>query len=1194
MMPSPTLRTCTDFLRTRTFELPQGTLAAAYASFLVTLLLWAAYPAHAQTQAFSASLGGYVRDISGAAVPQAKVTLISPQKGITRTSRTESDGQFSFTLLPPATYTLSVEATGLNTYRQEGIVLSVGQVATQNVALSVGAVQEQITVTGEGPILSTDNANVAADITEQQVTQLPVNLRNVYGLVALNSSVNNSSQNQVVNAPGTQGTADQDISFFNFGGGYFGTSAFLLDGSWDTAGDWGGVIFVPSMENTQEFKIQTNGFTAQYGWSTGNVVNVVTKSGTNSFHGDAFEFLRNSVLDANNYFNNLAGIPKSPFRRNQFGFTAGGPLYLPGLYPQRNKTFIFGVYEGLRQGSPLTYVNTVPTSAMKSGDFSALLGGQAGTDALGRPILSGQIYNPFTTRQLTTGQVDPVTGLMASRTGYIRDPIPGNRIPSSMMSSVAKNLLQYWPNPTSTALVNNFTAAASAPVGSDEYSIRVDHNVTDNSRLFGRWSQKRQYKVVMAPFYGTDNIAGPGVRNPNNRLNGGLGFTHVFNPSTVMSLNSGYSRWVEGNEVQGYPFNSSSLGLPAFIDGATKQFPIINISGMAPLGPQSGFGQGAFPRAAISYSVDLNKRVRSHSLSMGYMGVVLQNYGGRVFATNFTFPVGMTQGPDPNAPTSSTGFGFASLLLGAGSTGATGINAFPAISKNFHGWYIQDDWKVTPKLTLNLGLRYDIQTAPRERYGNQAYFDFSAVNPISSAVGFTVPGALVYTGDGNRNGLYEPQRTNIAPRIGLAYQAANKLVIRTGFGIFYVPAFSGGGPNPGFSQSTPFVGTLDNVTPFNTFDNPFPGGLIPPTGRSLGGLTNVGFSTNAVEPYRPTPYVEQWMFGIQYAIAGNDLLDVSYVGSRGVKMLGGMQNNQLDPQYLRLGDQLLKQVPNPFYGRITSSGCGLDRPTVVRGQLLRPFPEYCGVSNQLTPNGYSQYNALQMSYSHRWSMGLNILASYTFSKFMGNVEGSTAWALAGSSAIRDYTNLAAEKSVDANDIPHSFVLSYIYEIPVGKGKRMGSGMSAPVDAILGGWEVSGISTFKSGFPLSITSATNTSNSFGGGQRPNLVGDPHVGDPNIYAWFNTAAFVQAEPYTFGNLARYLSWLRAPGLNNWDVGIHKWWRWREVLRFQYRAEMFNAVNHANFYAPNQQLGNPAFGRITGTLPSRSIQMGLKLYW
>jgi hypothetical protein len=336
------------------------------------------------------------------------------------------------------------------------------------------------------------------------------------------------------------------------------------------------------------------------------------------------------------------------------------------------------------------------------------------------------------------------------------------------------------------------------------------------------------------------------------------------------------------------------------------------------------------------------------------------------------------------------------------------------------------------------------------------------------------------------------------------------------------------------------------------------------------------------------------MFGVQYAVAPNDLIDVSYVGNHGVKILGAMQNDQLYPQYLALGNQLLQQVPNPFYGAITSSGCGLDRPTVVQGQLLRPFPEYCGVSNSQTPNGFSHYNALQLSYTHRWSMGLNILASYTFAKFIDDVEGTTGWALAGSSAIRDYYNLAAEKSVDGNDIPHSFVLSYIYEIPVGKGKPVGSNLSAPVNAIIGGWQVSGITTFKSGFPLSITTATNTTNSFGGGQRPNLVGDPHVTNPNIYAWFNTSAFAQPAPFTFGNVGRFLSWLRAPGLNNWDIGIQKWWTWRDLLRLQYRAEMFNAFNHANFYAPNTQLGNPGFGRITGALPSRDIQMALKLYW
>ena len=395
--------------------------------------------ARAQTQAFSASLGGVVHDASEAAIPGAKVTLASSDKGVARTFTTDAEGRFSFALLPPSTYTLTVEAKGFSTYKQEGVVLTAGQTASLPVTMQLGQVQSEVTVTAQGAILAANNANVSSDLSGQQIDQLPVDFRSAFGLVLIDSSVNNASQFQVVNGGGQSGTADQDISFLNFGGGYCGTSAYLLDGHWDTAADWGGVIYVPSMEAVEEAKIQTNSFTAEYGWSTGNMYNVITKSGSSRFHGDAFEFLRNSDLDANFYFNNAHGIARTPFRRNQFGIAGGGPLYIPGIYKQRNKTFFFAYYEGLRQGTPGPLTTTMPTTAEKSGDFSAI---------------SQVLYNPFSTVQTASG--------------FSRQPFPGNQIPASLFSKVAVKLLSYYPSPTNSALTNNFSASASAAATSDE------------------------------------------------------------------------------------------------------------------------------------------------------------------------------------------------------------------------------------------------------------------------------------------------------------------------------------------------------------------------------------------------------------------------------------------------------------------------------------------------------------------------------------------------------------------------------------------------------------------------------------------------------------------------------------------------------------------------------------------------------
>jgi hypothetical protein len=1143
---------------------PRGGLA--FGIGLVAVLAFFQPSISAQTQAFSASLEGVVHDSSGAQIPGAKVKLVSPDKGVTRTFTTDAEGRYSFGLLPPATYTLTVEAGGFSTYKQTGVVLDAGQAASLPVTMQVGAVQTEITVTGQGPILASDNANVSSDLNGQQIDQLPVDFRSAFGLVMMNSSVNNSSQFQVVNGGGQSGTADQDISFLNFGGGYFGTSAYLLDGHWDTAGDWGGVIYVPSMEAVQEARIQTNSFTAQYGWSTGNMYNVITKSGSSSFHGDAFEFLRNSDLDSNFYFNNAHGIARTPFRRNQFGIAGGGPLYVPGIYKQRNKTFFFAYYEGLRQGTPGPLTTTMPTAAEKSGDFSAI---------------SQVLYNPFTTA--------------ATASGFSRTPFPNNQIPQSLMSKVATKLLTYYPAPTGSGLTNNFTASASAAASSDEYGIRLDHNVTDNLRIFVRWSNKNESKVEEADYYGND-LGGPGSMNPNNRLDGAGGSTWVINPTTVFSLNAGYNHWFEGNVMEGYPFDMTSVGLPSFINQTSNQFPVVSVSGYAPLGPENGAGQGGFPRNDLTWSADLSKVHGSHSFTIGVMEVVSQTGGGRIYPTTFDFGSVSTAGPNPEtADPSASGNSIASMLLGVGTGGSTGVTVLPFTSKHYYGTHFQDDWKATRKLTLNLGIRWEYQSAPTERFNQQNYFDFNATNPISSSLGSTVKGAVVYNGVGNAGrGLYDPTKRDWAPRLGLAYQATEKLVVRAGFGVYYVPSFFGQGADQGYGQSTPWVTTTsDGYTPLNNLDNPFPNGALPQTGNSLGAMTNVGYGTSGSQYNRPDPYVEQWMAGIQYAVTKNDLIDISYVGSHGVKLAqGGLNYDQLPTADLSQGNQLLQQVPNPYYGKIASSGCGLASPTVAYGQLLLPYPEFCSVSIAQPLDSFSHYNALEMSFTHRWSSGLSLLASYTYSRFIDNTAGTTNWL--GQSPTRDNYNLAAEKSLDAADTPNSFVLTYIYELPIGKGKKVGTSLNPVANAIIGGWQVSGVTTFKSGFPISITTGDNNTNSFGGNQRPNLVGDPTLSGRSISEWFNTAAFAQPAPFTFGNAPRYMGNVRAPGMEDFDIGVQKWFRYRDILRLQFRAEMFNAFNRVNFYAPDGNLTDPAFGVISATLPPRDIQLALKLYW
>jgi Carboxypeptidase regulatory-like domain len=1176
-------------------------LAAVALSSSITLPV-----AHGQTLASTASFSGSVSDPSGARVASANVTLSSPEKGITRVFKTDAEGNFSFSLLPAATYTLTVQATGFKTFKQEGITLEVGQSASQSVALTIGST-EQIEVTAVAPLLQTDNANIGAEISTKQITELPLNLRNVFNFVELNSSVNNLSQRQTISSGGQQGSADQDVSFFNFGGGYFGTTAFLLDGLWDASEGWGGVIYVPSPDNVQEFKVQQNTFSAQYGWSTGNVINVVTKSGGNRLHGDVYDYLRNGALDANNYFNNLNHNPRPNSHRNQFGVAVGGPVYIPGVYKQTNKTFFFSNYEGHRDHNAGQLAGTVPIPAFRSGDFSALLGAQVGKDALCRPVLAGQLYDPYTTRKVTATCAVGST-VTVGQTVYIRDPIAGNNLANAKngINLIGQKLVNYYPAPLTNLLTNNWSASGLQADYSDEYSGRIDHNFSDRTRLYGRYSYKKEYKDEEAAFYGASDPAGPGQRNPNNRWNVGVGLSQVFTPTFTMSVNLGGMKWVEGNDVQSHGFKASSLGLPSFIDTYSPQFPIISVTNYLPEGPVAGAGQGAFPRAAASGSVDFVKVRGVHQLSFGYMGIATDENGGRYHFTPFNFSNLLTSGPDPTAPTSGTGDSIASMVLGLPASGNTGI-AISQVSRTwFHGVYLQDDWKATRKLTLNLGIRWEVQRPVTDRYNRQAWFDYKAPNPITSTVGQNYSGELQFASSSNR-GLFNTNYKNFAPRIGFAYQLMPKLVMRGGYGVFYPPSYRGTGPAPGFSSDTPYVASNDGgLTPANSLSTAFSGGLVPVSGSSLGGLTNVGFGVSAVSRNRKTYYDQQWTFGVQYAPTTSDVLDITYVGNHGVHVdASGLNLNQIDPKYFSMGNALLNQVPNPFFGHITSSGCSLDQATIQQGQLLRPYPEFCDITENQDPAGGSHYNALDVNYTHRVSQGLTLLASYTFSKFIDNVGGPENWASASanfSENIRNVYNLAAEKSVDATDTPHSFVLSYVYELPVGKGRKFGSGMNGVVNTIVGGWQTSGTLTLKEGFPLTITSSGNGLNYFGAGQHVDVVGNYHVSNRSRTEWFNNLqppgppsgwAFQPAAPWTLGNAPRYFSDLRAPGYRNFDISIQKYFPIEERFRFQFRLDMFNAFNHTNYYSPNTFMGG-GFGSITSAWTPRQMQAALKFYW
>jgi hypothetical protein len=1173
---------------------------------------------NAQLAVTTATLNGTVADPTGAVVPQATARLTSVQNGVIRSFTTDASGRYTFSQLPPSTYTLVIQANGFKEYKQTGIELDAGQSASQNVNLVLGAATQQVVVNSEASQLNTDNANISADIDAKQVVELPLNLRNVYGLATLNSSVNNTSEGQMLLGGGGPSTdnADQDISFLNFAGGFFGTTAFLLDGAWDTDPEWGAVDYVPSVDSVQEFKVQNNSFTAQYGWSTGNVVNVVTKSGTNAFHGDAYEFYRNDALDANLWFNDHNGVAKGDFNRNQFGGTAGGPLYIPGIYKQREKTFIFGLYEHLSLATPVNSTFTTPTADFRAGNFAALLGpqgtidGQPAVDALGRPIYIGQIYDPHSTRTITAGHVDPKTGRIATRSGLIRDPVAGNNITTlGPLDAIGSKLVGFYPNPSGSGISNNFFASGTAPAHSSEYLIRVDHNINDRVRAYFRYSYKNEFKTGTPNYWGSNNEAGPGNARPNNRWNMAAGYSQVFTPTFTMNVLAGVELWHETSTNQSRGFQPTSLGLPSYLDANSPEFPIVTVGGQSPLGPLTN--ETVTNHGPIgSVSTDFIKTLGRHTLNFGFMGAELEDDQANFFQSSLVSNGNFTTGPDPNSSTGfATGSGLAQLLLGVLDGGATGTTYNPAVAIHYFGWYVQDDWKPTRKLTLNLGLRYEIQTAPSYRHNVASVFNPTALNPIGTVIGEDLPGALQFLSDGNR-GTYNTNYENVAPRFGFTYQIVPKFVLRGGYGIFFPPSITCcfAASASGFASQTNVPFTLDSVTPNPavSLGNPWPNGYIPITGSSLGELQQVGNGVGSNFRERKASYVQQYLFGWQWGITPNDQLEANYVGNHGTHMItAGLNRSQLNPKYLAMGQTALNTlVPNPFYGAISpgTSSCNLGNAMIVQSQLLQPYPQYCGVSETDAPVGFSIYNALQVNYNHRFSKGLTALVSYTYSKFLDNVEGNNNWSYSGNAGPANNYNLAAEKSVDGSDTPHSLVANYIYQLPIGRGRAVGSHMNRLGESIVGGWEVSQIATFKAGLPLAVSGSDIAS--YGGNPRPDVIADTHVSNPTIHEWFNTGAFAFAPYGTFGTAPRFFSNLRGPRYQNWDTSLMKNWPFKESMRIQFRAELYNTFNHANFYTPNtgysgcdpnkDESCGSSFGQITNAFPARTVQFAGKFYW
>lgn len=1111
-------------------------------------------------QSTTGAILGTVRDSSNAVVAGAKVAVINAGTNLRYETQTNSAGEYTAPLLPIGRYQVEVSAPGFRNYRQEGIVLQINQQARVDVALVVGQVSETVEVTADAAVIETTTSSVGKVVDNKRIRELPLNTRNVYGLIYLTPGVSGgigNSHNQV------------GYSVNGVRGGLMDTLVDGASAAFPTVNGFHGISVFPSVDAVEEFKVQAQNYSAEFGRSLGSVLNLVYKSGTNDFHASAYNFLRNSKLDANNFFNNQRNIPLASFKRNQFGGVFSGPI-------RKNKTFFMTSFEALRQRSFAETLTTVPTQLERRGDFTQTAAG------VGRPIL---IYDPLT------------TGPNPGGAGSIRQLFPGNVIPATRFDAVARNVIRFWPEANQPGIPgnnqNNFYNSGSAQVDTDNFDVRVDHNITSRQRIFGRYSYRRSFDGPPQLFPGELGIAEGRINLNDWGTNAVLDYANTLSSSTIWTTRLGFARNKFLFENNGLGFLPSSLGLPAGIDATVDRamFPSFSVAGQRGLGGndhrQSGFN-------SWSLLSNVAKIVGKHSVKVGYEGrLLLINVWEARNAGAFSFNAGFTQGPNPNAASATAGYGFASFLLGTGSSGNL-LQGWKnvASASTYHAFYVQDDWRITNKLTLNLGVRYDFDVPRTERYNRMNWFDPSVRSPLANTPGYAnLTGGVIFVGvDGNPRRQFDGDWNNIAPRLGLAYQVNQKTVVRAGFGQLFGPSTMAAqgtvGPY-GFRNDYPWVTSLDNgLTPFALLRNPFPNGFRALPGAADGLLTATGGTLEAPLRNQVVPYTLQWNLTLQRELPGRVLFEIGYIGNGGRQQSrggeGGFTLNQVPNEFLALGNALNQQVPNPFLGR--GLGGFLAAPTISRSQSLRPYPQFGELHPLFSNGGNTSYHALQMTFSKRYAKGITFEGNYTFAKNLAHDESHM-----------DSYNLALSKSVTSNHIPHRFVFSGVYELPFGRGRRFAGNMSRAADLFVGGWQVNGIVTIQSGTPLQI-GANNTIGLFTKAARANNNGrsGARSGDvrERLNGYFDQTVFSQPAPFTFGTAGTRQPDILSHYANNVDLSLFKQFSLSEKMRLQFRAEAFNGFNRVQFGGINTNVTSGSFGFVTSQANApRQLQFGLK---
>jgi hypothetical protein len=1100
----------------------------------VMVVCVAARGAHAQIG--SGGISGQVTDMAGESVPGVVVTAIDVRTARTRTTITRDDGRYSIPALPPGGYRIRAELSGFKSLVREGLRVSIGESVQVDLQMELGSLTERVTVRADAPVLRGGTSGLGQVIDNRTIIDLPLNGRSFVALAAL--------------APGVAVPPPPAAPLPRINGGRPRTNEYLFDGISVLQPEPGQVAFFPNVDAIQEFKIESNSPPAEFGRFNGGVVNLTTRSGSNVFSGTVFEFFRHEALNARNYFSRPSPV-EPEFRRNQFGGVLGGPL-------RRDRTFFFVDYQGQRQTIGRTVISTVPTIRQREGIFTESIGGRM-------PV----VYDPATTLRIGGG-------------GAMRAPFPGNAIPSDRIDPVARALLAHYPVPTSLGTANNYKRTGNEQVDQHQVSVRLDHQLSVQDALFGRLTRFQEEATPVTPLPDGSGVTS-GTLGPQRTTAWSFAssYRRVFSGTLLNELRLGDTRRsVARVAVQLDTSASAALNLPGI--PATARFP-----NTLPTFVVAGYQQlGSPPNTASDFSTGVLEIADTLTWLKGRHTIkagadlrwqrldVLQPpspTGAFTFSNLFTDLPG----------TPNTGTPLASFLLGQVQQFSIDLQQDEIRNRAyFHEYFVQDEWRLTDRVTINAGVRYTLNFPSTEENNQVAVFNLEAQN-------------LEYLGrDGRSRAARELHRLNFGPRLGIVGRVTEKTIARAGYGLVWIEM--AGITTPFTTPVFPFLQTvaertLDNITPAFTLAQ---GPSVQPI--PLTSDAGLGQGVFSVDRDLGSGYVQQWNTSVQRELTSNIAVEVAYVGSKITRVgLPDSNLNQLTVEQLGLGPTLLERVPNPYFGVIPRSS-SLGDPTITRAQLLKPYPRYTTVSLYRNNVGTTMYHGVYAKLEQRLSRGLSYLVSYTRSKLIDDAssvfDASILTGPVTNVPVADSFNRRLERDYSSGDIPHVFVTSAVWDLPFGRGRRAAPG--GVVGALVNDWTLSGVLTLQSGMPVAVTQTTNN-NAFAGfgTQRPNLVGDATLpaDERRVNRWFNTAAFVPAPAFTVGTSSR--NPIRGPGYRNLDLALMRRVPLSSTRALEVRAEVFNVANRPHFLAPDTVVGSAAFGTITAAGDPRVVQLAMK---